>query len=861
MTGSVPRFPVAESGNKRQREIRQALLTSLRALLAREKDEDAPRLLTLLCEAFVAIYTSLLCYSMAACDSHVLYRLAGLQPTESMWGSIYGGGAKQLVRVTTTTTSTLQGSQGQGTSSDGGSPQPPGSPSSTMDVAKQRVRLHIKLLQQIGSPAAVGGGMTTAASSASITSSASRKPSLPQGNEDMPTYKEVFVAPKLSLVACLMKKPVLPTEKVSYDYDSSASDAGDEVDAVDDGDNESDNDDFWEELDSAKRAASKKASANPGDSEHSKADYISWHAIRLAVTRLCIGQMEEFLRVAGIEPTDLPVVSPLSHAIARTMHQWCAWLQRRLEAAGPTPLNFIPGCVVENTTTGPPILKYRSLLDPNNTPFSTKEANAKPIRRLWSFLVRQEKVQDIFIRLVFGKKHAPHPSGTNNADSISLYSDVAGQDEMTSDTITAISGGGTERLQDPVRIIHKDQDIISAFCINSTNGGILALANGKEIQELDITPLLDMQSSVLENECELDLLGLDRDPDSNASSFLVVQTPGDRHLLNQLNGGMSGSSSTAHFPSYAPSASNSMVPPGGPTLPVTGRGTTLLRKHKVDGVRRMTAHPLLPLYIAGQGDGSVSFWEWGHVGVVCQPRTPGTYAKVNRLRFNSQGNKFGAADGDGHVALWTLRLGGGSAPHRPFFSHQCHSKGTSDFVFLGSSSILATTGHSSESRNVVLWDTLMPQRKAIIHSFVCHENGGTSLLYASQHQLLISAGRKGIVCLWDLRQRTLRHKFTAHDSSVAVKCMALDPNEEFFATGSADGDIKVWSLATQHLLYAFPAEHSRSSFFRSMGQGNGVNQLHLDTSGRLFSCGSDGSMKLRQLPYVGSRETAVSTLY
>lgn len=39
-----------------------------------------------------------------------------------------------------------------------------------------------------------------------------------------------------------------------------------------------------------------------GDSEHSKADSISWHAIRLAVTRLCIGQMEDFLRVAGVEP-------------------------------------------------------------------------------------------------------------------------------------------------------------------------------------------------------------------------------------------------------------------------------------------------------------------------------------------------------------------------------------------------------------------------------------------------------------------------------------------------------------------------------------------------------------------------------
>lgn len=71
--------------------------------------------------------------------------------------------------------------------------------------------------------------------------------------------------------------------------------------------------------------------------------------------------------------------------------------------------------------------------------------------------------------------------------------------------------------------------------------------------------------------------------------------------------------------------------------------------------------------IAGQGDGSVSIWEWGHVGVVSQPRAAGAYAKVNRLRFNSQGNKFGVADGDGHVALWTLRLGGGNVPHRPFF--------------------------------------------------------------------------------------------------------------------------------------------------------------------------------------------------
>lgn len=47
-------------------------------------------------------------------------------------------------------------------------------------------------------------------------------------------------------------------------------------------------------------------------------------------------------------------------------------------------------------------------------------------------------------------------------------------------------------------------------------------------------------------------------------------------------------------------------------------------------------------------------------------------------------------------------------------------------------------------------------------------------------------------------------------------------------------------------MYTFPAEHARSSFFKHIGQG--VTQLQVDSSARLFSCGADGSMKVRQLP-------------
>ena len=33
-------------------------------------------------------------------------------------------------------------------------------------------------------------------------------------------------------------------------------------------------------------------------------------------------------------------------------------------------------------------------------------------------------------------------------------------------------------------------------------------------------------------------------------------------------------------------------------------------------------------------------------------RPSGVFAKVNRVRFTQQGNKFGACDGDGNVAFW-----------------------------------------------------------------------------------------------------------------------------------------------------------------------------------------------------------------
>ena len=60
--------------------------------------------------------------------------------------------------------------------------------------------------------------------------------------------------------------------------------------------------------------------------------------------------------------------------------------------------------------------------------------------------------------------------------------------------------------------------------------------------------------------------------------------------------------------------------------------------------------------------------------------------------------------------------------------------------------------------------------------------------------------------------------------------------------------LQVWGLAVHNLMYSFPGEHAKgSSLFRNISSG--VTQAYLSPLGHLFSCGTDGSLKVRQLPY------------
>lgn len=65
---------------------------------------------------------------------------------------------------------------------------------------------------------------------------------------------------------------------------------------------------------------------------------------------------------------------------------------------------------------------------------------------------------------------------------------------------------------------------------------------------------------------------------------------------------------------------------------------------------------------------------------------------------------------------------------------------------------------------------------------------------------------------------------------------------------------KVWGLSVHEELECYPKEHGRGAYLLKYGtQGVALMSLH---NGQLFSCGGDGTVKLRQLSV---RETIVNS--
>uniref|UniRef100_A0A669BT31 Dmx like 1 n=1 Tax=Oreochromis niloticus TaxID=8128 RepID=A0A669BT31_ORENI len=707
-------------------------IASLIRLLSSAGEESQPGLAVLLCEILTAVFLSLFVHGMATHSCNELFRIMAHPLNSKLWVTVFGGA----------------------------------SPSGT-DRKSKRFRL---LSSRSGSKEESG---------IEREGPLSPKHHVPVVEQEAPSiFKEQFVPPELSIWDYFIAKPSLPPSENRIDYDSEASQGSEDED---------DDDDEYDDV----------FDPNSPQREHSNHNSYSWCLMRLAMVQLVLANLKSFYLTAGYDLLDLPVASPLCHAVLKTLQRWEQVLQKRLEIFGGPPSKYISTHLHDEIATpGPALLRHKALFEASNTPFRSSHHSALPVKRLWHFLVKQEEVQETFIRNIFTKKPV----------LLNLYISDLGH------TL------GLSIFPKP----HSSLCSLLSLCFSQANRNCLVMASTHDIQELDVSSILATQILTWIDDDENEAKGVGGD------DFLVVHTRDDFVALH-------GTTPYTH--------SNPGTPINVPWLGgmQTGRGAAVMIKRNINNVRRMTSHPTLPYYLTGAQDGSVRMFEWGHSQQIICFRSPGN-SRVTRIRFNHQGNKFGIVDADGALSLWQTNTSG-TTP-KPYLTLQCHNKTANDFLFVGSSSLIATAGLSTDNRNVCLWDTLVTPANSLVQAFSCHESGATVLSMAPRQQLLITGGRKGWISVLELSHQHQRQSFQAHDSP--VKALAVDPTEDCFISGSAEGNIKVWSLTTHGLLYTFPNEHARQSLFRNLGTG--VMQLEVGPANHIFSCGADGTMKMRILP-------------
>ncbi|XP_027023135.2 dmX-like protein 1 isoform X2 [Tachysurus fulvidraco] len=725
-------------------------ISTLVRLFGATAEENQPSVGVLLCEILTAVFLSLFVHGLATHSSNELFHIVAHPLNSKLWVAVFGGGARLPVSGKSSTAPAVSEDQ---------------------EWKQKRFRVH-----------------SSRSSSREVPDSpVSPNPIVEQ---EASLFKEHFVPPELSIWDYFIAKPFLPLSTSRVEYDSEESQGSDE--------DEDEEDDF---------------DPNSPMQEHSNNNSYSWCLMRVAMVQLVLANLKSFYPMAGYDLLDLPVCSPLCHSMIKTLQRWEQVLLKRLEIFGGPPSKYISTHPVDGTmASGPALLRHKALFEPSNTPFRSQHHSALSVKRLWQYLVKQEEVQETFIRNIFTKKRDQTESVEDVTDSM-RYSRM---EELGLSQIEADLGypGGK------ARIIHKESDIITAFAINKANRNCLVIASTHDIQELDVSSILATQILTwIDDEAEMELKGDD---------FLVVQTRDD---FTTLHGTTPYTHSSPGTPINMPWLGSQQ----------TGRGAAMLIKRNLNNIRRMTSHPTLPYYLTGAQDGSVRMFEWGHSQQIICFRSPGN-SRVTRIRFNYQGNKFGIVDADGALSLWQTNTSGNTP--KPYLTLQCHNKTAHDFVFVGSSSLIATAGLSTDNRNVCLWDTLVMPPNNLVHGFSCHESGATVLALAAKQQLLLSGGRKGWISVLDLTLKVQRQNFQAHDS--AVKALAVDATEGCFISGSAEGNIKVWTMLTQSLLHTFPNEHARQSIFRNLGTG--VMQIETAPGNHVFSCGADGTIKMRVLP-------------
>lgn len=307
-----------------------------------------------------------------------------------------------------------------------------------------------------------------------------------------------------------------------------------------------------------------------------------------------------------------------------------------------------------------------------------------------------------------------------------------------------------------------------------------------------------------------------------------------------------------------------------------------LRGHD-DGVNTLAFSPDGRFLASGDEEGDVILWTMNNS---VENRTLyGHYSdEVNTVVFSPDGRLLAAGDDDGDITLWNVE--NGECTHRinakdeiyklAFSPDGCylialddskkikiwpitdnlerHSlpKNQNDINLIAISPNSRFLASADEEGYIRLWDFFSNQE---VFNLQWHSGTVNSLVFSPDGRLLASAGDDAIVKLWDIYNKTELHTLRGHDAEHdtfehrnffgrvisgtysyargAVMSIAFSPYGHYLASGSRDGFIKLWDVASGRELHTL------------VGHTSSVNSVAFSPDGRFLASGSsDETIKI-----------------
>lgn len=99
-------------------------------------------------------------------------------------------------------------------------------------------------------------------------------------------------------------------------------------------------------------------------------------------------------------------VSPLLYSTLKILDEWDSIFTRRLEALGEAPDDLF-GPTEEEASKfrmGLSLMRHKFILEPENSPFRSKDKVSRNAKKLWQYLVHEDESRETIIHYIFVNK-------------------------------------------------------------------------------------------------------------------------------------------------------------------------------------------------------------------------------------------------------------------------------------------------------------------------------------------------------------------------------------------------------------------------------------------------------------------------